>query len=367
MHRIPPSGPSSSSATKLPILLQHGNMGSSVNWIVPSVESALAYRLSSLGFDVWMGNIRGNSYSLDHKDPNMHHSSGKYWDYSWHEMGKYDIPSKIDYILNITGAPKLHYIGHSMGCTMYFVCMALRPEYNDKVDIMFALAPVVFLSNMSMFSLNLLAPFSYSLQNVYQYLMGGTTMPETVRKLMLGTLGYSCSVSTTVNCMLCANIYYMLFNSDGRQTNHTFLPIIKAHFPDSASTKTLTHYLQNTITGNFQEFDNRFAFPGGFNAYPFYSPPRQYDLSKVTSPVIVFHADRDNIANPIDVAKLVSKLPNVRAVVKVCYPYFNHVDFLYGVDVNVLVYDKLIHILEEGGRINRKHLDLECNRPLNKP
>lgn len=30
-----------------------------------------------------------------------------------------------------------------MGCTMFFICMSLHPELNDKIDVMIALAPAV--------------------------------------------------------------------------------------------------------------------------------------------------------------------------------------------------------------------------------
>jgi pimeloyl-ACP methyl ester carboxylesterase len=69
--------------------------------------------------------------------------------YSWHEMGVYDLPAVIDYILKTTGTQKLHYIGHSMGSTMFYVLMSERPEYNSKILAMFSLAPVAFLSHIT--------------------------------------------------------------------------------------------------------------------------------------------------------------------------------------------------------------------------
>ena len=69
--------------------------------------------------------------------------------YSWHEMGVYDLPAVIDYILNATGNQKLYYIGHSMGTTMFYVLMSERPQYNSKISAMFSLAPVAFLSHMT--------------------------------------------------------------------------------------------------------------------------------------------------------------------------------------------------------------------------
>lgn len=59
---------------------------------------------------------------------------------------------------------------------------------------------------------------------------------------------------------------------------------------------------------------------------------------------------------------LIRHLPNVKAAVRVCYPLFNHNDFLFGVDVRELVYDKLISILQGNWDI-----DLECRKTYVKP
>ena len=45
-------------------------------------------------------------------------------DFRWHEIGMYDVPASVDYVLKTTGKSKLNYIGHSMGTTAFFV-MAL--------------------------------------------------------------------------------------------------------------------------------------------------------------------------------------------------------------------------------------------------
>lgn len=54
---------------------------------------------------------------------------------SWSEMGKYDVPASIDYVLNTTHHERLYYIGFSMGTTVFFTMMNHRPQYNDKVII----------------------------------------------------------------------------------------------------------------------------------------------------------------------------------------------------------------------------------------
>jgi len=72
-------------------------------------------------------------------------------------MGKYDVPAEIDHALMTANQTKLHYIGFSMGTSMFWVMCATRPEYNEKIKLMTALAPVVFINNMVGFP-RLIAP-----------------------------------------------------------------------------------------------------------------------------------------------------------------------------------------------------------------
>ena len=76
---------------------------------------APALQAAKKGFDVWLGNSRGSMYSHDHLfyDLNDKEQSKKYWDFSWAEIGKYDIPAAIDHILETTSHQKLNYVGYS--------------------------------------------------------------------------------------------------------------------------------------------------------------------------------------------------------------------------------------------------------------
>lgn len=70
----------------------------------------------------------------------------------------------IDYILKTTGAAKLHYVGHSQGTTSFFVMGAMRPEYNDKIISMHALAPIAYLAHNENLLLTAIAPFSTEIE-----------------------------------------------------------------------------------------------------------------------------------------------------------------------------------------------------------
>ena len=62
-----------------------------------------------------------------------------------------------------SSARDLIYIGHSMGTTMAFAMLSLRPEYNNYIKAVFALAPVAFMGNVKS-PIRLLAPFSKDIE-----------------------------------------------------------------------------------------------------------------------------------------------------------------------------------------------------------
>ena len=75
----------------------------------------IGYILADAGYDVWMGNNRGNKYSRANVDPECDPDKNpdKFWKFSWHQMGISDLPAMIDYVLNATGNSSLYYAGHS--------------------------------------------------------------------------------------------------------------------------------------------------------------------------------------------------------------------------------------------------------------
>lgn len=128
VHRIVAKNPNLS--TK-PVFLMHGLLAASADYLITGPRIALAYFLSDAGYDVWMGNARGNKHSSKHK--RFHPDSKDYWTFSWHEIGFYDLPAMLDYVLKRSMSSKLFYVGHSQGTTSLLVLLSSRPEYNDKI------------------------------------------------------------------------------------------------------------------------------------------------------------------------------------------------------------------------------------------
>ena len=101
------------------VYLQHGLQDTSDTWIVNEEHLAPGFALANQGYDVWVGNTRGNLYSSPVLNPRVKN----FWDFSIDEMVKYDIPAAFEYIHEITHK-KIHYVGHSQGTMIMFAALS---------------------------------------------------------------------------------------------------------------------------------------------------------------------------------------------------------------------------------------------------
>ena len=148
------------SASKPPVLLQHGLFDSAYCWIVNYADVAPAFVAARAGYDVWLGNSRGNTFSRAHVKYDPDHDKEEFWDYTWFDMGAHDLPAVIDMIQSKTDGQKVAYAGHSQGTTQMFSALSENSDYfADKIALFVALGPVTKISHTQSQLLQLTAKF----------------------------------------------------------------------------------------------------------------------------------------------------------------------------------------------------------------
>lgn len=242
MHRCSGGPVSPPRVGKKVAFLMHGMLSSSADWVLMGPQTSLVYMLSDLGYDVWMGNSRGNRYANTHISRN--NESQAFWDFSWHEIGVYDLPAMIDYALTFSGQSKLHYIGHSMGTTVYLVLISELPQYGDKIISSQLLAPAAYMHNVKSPYVIWMATYFYSFTLALQW--QGTYYFEPTNEMDNAAAYNDCRDGAPFQEM-CTITTFLIAGFNSQEMNRTMLPVIKAHSPAGASAMNVSFHCFLTL------------------------------------------------------------------------------------------------------------------------
>ncbi|XP_045772837.1 lipase 1-like [Maniola jurtina] len=316
VYRLPGKG------NGTPILFTHGLMDSTDTFLMRG-NTSLPITLANKGYDVWLANTRGNRYTRSHRhlDPD---TDPAFWNFTFHEMGYYDLPAIIDLVLNETGAKNLTAIGHSQGNTVYYVLGSERPEYNSKVNVLIALAPMAYVHNTPppVSTIAKLTPIITKLAkdlNIYE-LLGDTTV--------LGQISHKLCSVPVIGYTLCGyGLLYPSVGSDPTELEPEFFQNLAPHYPGGSSVVSLLHYLQVGYRKTFAQYDH-----GSETNQKIYnsSEPPVYQLDRVTMPIALFAAANDRFSSVADVEILRKQLPNVVYYLLNPRLICNHVDYVWG-------------------------------------
>ena len=309
-----------------PIVLQSGILGSSDQWL-DNGEMSLGYLLADEGYDVWLGNVRGNRYGLE----NIHYrmEDPLFWNFTYEEMGSIDGRAYIEYILLITGREQLGYVGHSQGNTQLFAAAALDPIFfNSRIGFWIALAPVVkadlignkFLhlfadmkigEGMQFLGIHQAFPYEYWLNHAYA--------------VMCRVLPLACDIS--------------LFISNDAQPEYDDqekLQVYNSNFPAGTSVLDLQHFFQNMRDGVFARFQ-----------YPHSTLPLiPYNLDNLHINFGIFAGEKDEVASPPNTRWIRDYFaPTGHLKFYKEYPHMGHISFLIpGPKITTFLQDA-IHLL----------------------
>ncbi|GMT26486.1 hypothetical protein PFISCL1PPCAC_17783 [Pristionchus fissidentatus] len=328
LHRIPygRNGVGNGSPVRRPpVLLQHGLLGSSFDYLSLLPEKSLSYSLADAGYDVWIGNNRGNIYSTEHATYAWRDS--RYWNFSWDEMSEFDYPAMIDYVLATTNKTELYLVGHSQGVLTYFASSTFNQSIQDKVKYLFGLAPALSSTNFEIAFNNLLSAF------------------PTLAKLLLWLTPNEAS-SLPVMFPLCGQAIYLgackvglgMFSGPTDQLNTTRIPIYVAHYPGGTSRKNLLHWLQQSQNGTAH-----YDYGGTGNLARYGTPfPRSYNYSGYRTSSSLYYSPADRIVSTEDMKIAFSLIPSSTIIRNRNLTNFAHTDFIWGDRAKTEIYDEII-------------------------
>lgn len=330
IHRIPKGRNDFSRGDQKPVIfLQHGVMCDSSNWVSNFPDQSFGFLLADAGFDVWLGNTRGNVYGLGHTTYNYKHSEA-FWDFSLEESAKYDLPAMLKYVTKKTSQSSLYYVGHSQGCSLGVIEFSRNAELAKMVKKFYALAPTALFGSAK--ALPLIVGKSKALIKTMHVILGkrGFALPSTAQYYIATR---QCPKKMYIPW--CALSIFMICGPDTKGLNKTRLPVYNTHMPAGTSSKNMIHWLQMYNSNKFAKYDYGDQNKDHYNQ----DHPPLYNVTTEV-PVVIYSGENDYLADPVDVNWLVSELPNV--VHKPPRRGWNHFDFILGLEA-ASVYNEIIN------------------------
>ncbi|CAI7887570.1 unnamed protein product [Closterium sp. NIES-53] len=353
---------------RYPVLLSHAMFMSSDLWFAfsnqtgsdPLIGKRVPVGLCNRGFDVFLLNHRSTEFSPGHVAYNTR--QWQYWDWDFDQLATIDIPSAIELVLGVTGAPKVHLLGFNEGGMLPFALGSTSPRYLERVTASVAsVAPTVFFQNVKSPVLRQWALGPSPDAAVYQahLLYGAYNVSATeILSGILEAVGYNM-------------LTYFVTTGDPQDllTNITGNPCCTDPMePPAAPTpgwiatsyRNLIHYQQLIRNGLFQQWDALSA-QANMDRYGAVSPPMYY-LSNMPAgvPILIISGGNDWFADPPNIQKLLSQLRPASttsagsvgaagpAVSHLELPRYSHLDLLLSDTAVQDVHVPLIEYLETG-------------------
>ncbi|XP_316926.5 lipase 3 [Anopheles gambiae] len=328
-----------------PVLIMHGLIASSVDWTVQGPDKALAFIAADQGHDVWLGNVRGNTFSKEHIK--LSRKDAEYWRFSFHEMGLYDLPAMVDYIRINSSSDTLHYIGHSQGGAVFLVMASMRPLYNRKFASVHLMAPAAYIhratSPVFQFTTRVEELETIAkMTRTYEIVGRGAGSP-----VELLHAGHKMGLIPTD--LVLTNVWY--FTGVHDSINRSIVGDILANTPAGCSLYQLLHFGRNHLAKSFQQYD--YGPGGNVRRYGARVPP-EYPLANVTAPISLYYSEADNFVPAEDVEDLADSLPNVVHKHRIGLRKWNHIDYLYDTNAHRLYRSVVASLTDQRGTAEKK-------------
>lgn len=152
--------------------------------------------------------------------------SKEFWNFSWHEMGIYDLPAMIDYMLNATNESECYYVGHSEGTTSLLVLLSDLPQYNQKIIQAHLMGTAVILKGLANPTMTFLKTY---LTNDVMSTFGFYKSPPFM-KIFEVLSGIFCKENLKPTLLMCQNLVSHLFGRNKREVEIDSVNLMELEF-----------------------------------------------------------------------------------------------------------------------------------------
>jgi len=344
LHRIPAGKSGADIRTSGPrpvVFLQHGLTDSSATWVMNMPNNSVGFMLADAGFDVWLGNVRGNTYSTNHTS--LSPKDAKFWEFTFDEFAGIDLPTMATFVLNTTGAKTMSYFGHSQGTLIAFIEFSRNKDLAAKINVYGALAPVARITHIEglVKALNLIEPQIVNLFKIF-----GIRDFAPSNWIMKELAALVCPLD---QALVCRDIIFLLCGWDLSNLDEARVPIYIAHTPAGTSVRNMIHWAQLLRSKQLQKYD--YGTPEENRKHYNTTTPPVYNITGLRVPTGLFAGGNDFLADPRDVAWLEGQLDPKIIVQNVFYDDYNHLDFVWGNDAYQRIYKYVIELAKKYSRV----------------
>jgi len=337
VFRIPFGVKNTNTTNRQPVYLQHGLLDSSFTWILNEPYESLSYILADAGFDVWMGNQRGNIYGTQHV--NLSIKSEAFWRFSWDQMAQYDFPALIDYVRDTTGFDRIGYVGHSEGTLVPFAALSTSPEWAEKLNVFVGLGPLITVGHIT----NDFFQFLADLDVDEIFLLFGVKdfLPTTA--LLEKLLPHLCAPLP----LICEDVIELICGPHKGAFNASRMQVMAGHEPGGTSVQNVAHFAQGVRKNNFAKYDYGTAAKNREHYGTSTPPPYNFTRFPTSDilPVALFYGTADELADPTDVAFLIGHLPSPPIYERELNNYA-HLDYVWDITAYSDFYPEIVTLLQ---------------------
>ena len=274
-------------------------------------HKSLPFFLVNEGFDVWLGNHRGNLFSAKFnpkiKDTGL-------FNCTMDDFVKYDLPAMINYVKSRTGVEKVYYLGHSQGTTVFFMLAMHDPAYvENNIERYVSLGAVPNIAYAQMSAIEILDKIAGILRAVK--IFDTINLSNAQRNLVAGF------------CKLAHGLCGKAFDSaiaihpSGRM-NYTDIFNFLYYYPGGISKANLLHWSQ------IHKLKKLVYYNPNFSKDQKAEPYNYENLKKWKIKTLIARTDDDTLSSYQDVTEFYMAVENKSLIQILELPNYSHVDVL---------------------------------------